>query len=92
MPPIEAASRVTGEKDPLRFRVSHRFWRKAIRTVGEQAFREILDRVFGEFKAGEVENPGAILTNRLKAAITEVDCCHRAPAASARAEILSQVG
>lgn len=42
------------------------FFEKALKKIGDKPFREICATVWSEWKAGEIDKPGAILTNRLK--------------------------
>jgi hypothetical protein len=67
--PLEAAVALTGDTTA---RASNT-WNKYLRELsaedperGERMFRDVLAGLFGEMKAGEVKNPAAMLTKRLK--------------------------
>jgi hypothetical protein len=61
--PIALALSVTRERAGGR---EEGFYRKALKVVGEEAFREGVSALWGELKCDDIRNPGAILTNKLK--------------------------
>ena len=62
--PISVAMRICKENTPL----SINSWKKARREIGDKELRRCLTELSGEMKAGEVENPGAILALKFKRA------------------------
>jgi hypothetical protein len=62
--PISVAMQICKENTLL----SINSWKKALREIGEKEFRHCLSELWGEMKAGEVENPGAILALKFKRA------------------------
>lgn len=46
------------------------FFENALKKIGDKLFRQTCATVWSEWKAGEIDKPGAILTNRLKELVT----------------------
>ena len=59
--PLAVAIAVTKDAD-----VNRTSFPRELRRVGDTAFRQALAGVWGEWKTGEIEKPGAVFTNRLK--------------------------
>ena len=74
--PILAAIGVTGERD----KQGWGYWVKLLnqgreyygRETADRLFRGCLDELYGEMKAGEVRNPGALLNRKLKTVLRRV--------------------
>lgn len=67
--PIAGAIKLTGESTAEVVG----YWRKMLVKIGPKAFRSCLHTLFGEIKAGEVNNPGAILALKLRKSGMEAD-------------------
>jgi len=61
--PVALAFRITGEAYSPR---AEGFYKKAIKEIGDVAFREVLATLWGELKTDDIKNPGAVLANKLK--------------------------
>ncbi len=62
-PPITVACTVTGDYWNS---AGAGFFNKALKIIGDRCFREAVAELWGELKSDTIDNPGAILTNKLK--------------------------
>ena len=64
--PVEIAIDVCEEAKPD---LARGFYRRALKAIGDKAMRDLIAETNSELKAGELKNPGAILSGKLKRAM-----------------------